>query len=186
MVADKDRCDQITGTYTRDYCYQLLATYSGKYFYCDRIVNDAYKLNCYLPAAIATGDLSYCAKTSVPYDSECYTNFSLSTGNLSGCLAMDSRYVVNSKDGCVYAFARAFAYPSACSYISTVYTRTNCYANTIAEATNLTVDKCAGVLNPDWADKCFTALAKQTLCHGFSIPFRYSFQNHYDITRLSG
>ncbi|MFA5077102.1 MAG: hypothetical protein WC488_01615 [Candidatus Micrarchaeia archaeon] len=162
MVANKDRCEPITGVYTRDYCYQLLAIYSGDYFYCDKIENDLYKFNCYTPAAIATGDETYCKKAGIIYDEDCYSNFSLTTGKLSGCLAISDPFEVNKRNGCMYAYARAFAYPSVCSYLSMVYMRTNCYANAIADATNLTVEKCDGVSNPDWRDKCFTSLAKQT------------------------
>ncbi|MEW6528953.1 MAG: hypothetical protein AB1391_03625 [Candidatus Micrarchaeota archaeon] len=161
VVTNFDQCSILSGVYTLNYCYQLAAQYSNDYSYCDLITDEgAYQYTCYLNAAIKTGKYSYCAKTGLEYRGKCYNEYSLETMDINGCLAANSTYTTGTADGCLRAFALKFSEPSACNYISSISIKTNCYANTIFQTFNLTIEKCSGIGHQDWKDRCFTETAK--------------------------
>lgn len=159
ILKGTDECFKLSGIYTVDYCYQLFAQYSHDYSYCKSIETKLYKFNCYKSAAIDTRNKTYCEKNDLEYIWDCYTNYSLSTGDISGCLVIDSTYARGSRDGCLNMYANQLGDPTACNYPSTVYIRTNCYANSIMNSQNLSIEKCFGITNSDWRDKCFTSYA---------------------------
>lgn len=159
VILNSNQCSLLSEVNTLNYCYQLVAQFSNDYSYCRRIVNDTiYQYACYLSAAIKTNNLSYCANTDLNYRGACYTNYSLETGNINGCIAANSTFTVGTADGCLRMFALKFSDPSACNYISDLDIRTNCYANTIFQTSNLTIEKCSAVLHPSWRDKCITMI----------------------------
>ena len=158
LVNGTDICWASSGSYVADYCYQLLAQYTGNYDYCDPITSSAYRFSCTQSAAIAERNVSYCKDNDLDYVWECYRNYSMMTGDIEGCFAIDP-YASGSRDGCLNAFASQLGDPSACNYLSGVYARTNCYANVILASQNLTLDRCSAITNPSWGDKCFTSLA---------------------------
>lgn len=159
VVSGENRCSQLTA-YSLDYCYQLLAQYTGDYSYCTGIGEFKYKANCLLDAALATRNMSYCELNELTYMPDCYVNYSLRTGDIAGCLALNNTYLTGSKDGCVYAFAENYTDPAACNYASTIFIRLNCYGDSILTAPqNLSLDKCAAVTHPGWKDKCYSAYA---------------------------
>ncbi len=157
-VEESNTCSLLYGA-NADYCYALLSQYSGDFSYCDAIASDLYKFKCYLAKAIEENDPSFCKKSPLEYMWECYKNYSLTTGSLEGCLEIDATYATGSRDGCINTYALEFAEPAACNRLSTIYMRTNCYANIILQQYNLTVQKCSGVSQSDWKDKCFTSAA---------------------------
>ncbi len=161
VTESKDECSLLSGAYTLDYCYQLLAQYSGDFTYCGSIRNGLYKFNCYLSAAVKERNVSYCANNELEYIWECYKNYSLETGSADGCLAITDPYASASRDGCLRTFAIKFSEPSACGYLSTLYMKTNCYADAIWTSANLSAEKCSEVGQEDWMDKCYTQLAVQ-------------------------
>lgn len=161
VVGNTNECSLLSGLYTLDYCYQLLAQYSNDFAYCDYVSTGAYKSNCYLSAAIAKDDKTYCEKNDLEYIWKCYSNYSVETGDIQGCFEID-KYASGTKDSCLNDYAKKYSDPSACNNLSTIYIRTNCYAEVILAATNLSVAKCDAVSQPSWRDKCFTYLAKNS------------------------
>lgn len=159
VVGGTDLCFGLSGVYTRDYCYQLTAQYTDDYSYCNSIATALYKFNCYKSAAVYERNLSYCEKNDLEYLWECYRNYSLATGDMNGCFAINNRFASGSRDGCFYTFAGAFGDPSACNYLSNMYAKTNCYANTILDGAELTVEKCSAIWQENWKDKCFSRMA---------------------------
>ncbi len=161
VVEKKNECSLLSGVYTVDYCYQLLAQYSGDYSYCGLVESGLYKFNCYLSAALAEKNYSHCANNELLYMWDCYRNYSLSSGDISGCNAISDKYVIGTRDGCLRAFALQYYDPSACNNLSTIYIRINCYADVILQTKNLSQEKCLAVANADWKDKCFSRFAAQ-------------------------
>ncbi|MBU0586165.1 hypothetical protein KJ780_01505 [Candidatus Micrarchaeota archaeon] len=162
VISNLDECMYLNGTITKDYCYQLLAQYSGNYYFCDDISNGEYKFNCFTSAAIAKENMAYCSQLQLNYYSQCYREYSLTLHNIDACLAIDPVYRVSSRDGCIFDYANEFDDPGSCQYLSTIYMRTNCYANVIWSAENLSISKCYNVPNQAWQEKCFSKFAELT------------------------
>ena len=158
LVDNKDYCHLFLGSYTKDYCYQLMAQNLHDFSYCRKTTTPLYEYNCYLSAAIELKKPEYCKNTDIEYIWDCYKNYSLALHDMNGCISIDN-YASNSKDGCFYEYAKKFEEPNACNYLSTIYMKTNCYADLIIGGTELTVAKCNAVQNPTWKDKCFSRAA---------------------------
>lgn len=162
-VAKKtNECSLLNSIVVSDYCYQLLAQYSKDFSYCNYIVTGRYKYGCYSNAAVEKKDHSYCKKNEIEYIWDCYRNYSLATTDINGCFEIDSKYAKGSRDGCLRIFARAFELPYACNYLSDIYSRTNCYADVILQATNLSMEKCEAIVHETWKDKCYGQYAFQS------------------------
>lgn len=160
VVKRTNQCSFLSGIYTLDYCYQLLAQYSKDFHYCDLITTGSYKFNCYLNASIEEKNKAYCAKNELEYIWNCYKEYSLAMQDVEGCFAI-SDYATNSKDGCLWSYALKFEEPSACNFLSTISLRINCYAEIVLQSTNLSVKKCSSIMAVNWKNKCFTNFAIQ-------------------------
>ncbi len=158
-IASKgNRCSGLR-TSDREYCYLLLAKYTNDYGYCDEIESDYFNASCYYAAAIYYKDYTYCEKDTLDYIWDCYRNYSLETGDLSACYEIDS-YAEGNFNSCLNNYASKYEDPSVCNGLTTIYMRTNCYAGIILSSQNLTLEKCSGVANPDWKDKCYSYYVK--------------------------
>ncbi|VVB98248.1 Uncharacterised protein [uncultured archaeon] len=160
LLSGENRCSFLAAS-KLDYCYQLLAQYSGDYSYCTGITGSTYKANCLLTAAITAKNMSYCALNDLEQLPDCYVNYSIATGDVQGCLALNNTYLTGSRDGCLNTLAKGYTEPAACNYASTVYIKMTCYGDSIlTHPENLSLGKCAGVAHPGWQDKCYSAYAK--------------------------
>ncbi len=166
VALKEDDCAGLANDSPKNYCYELLAIYSGNPLTCKQITGDnVYSLNCVSYFSEAFKDLSICDSDSLSLNSlwSCYTNYSLVTGDQAGCLKIDP-LATSSKFACAFDMAKKFGDPTDCQIITFALTqRDTCYEGAILYSNqNLSWKNCAGVVNQDWQEECYTSSAKLT------------------------
>src|SRR5208283_2714770 len=163
----EDDCAGLPSDSPRNYCYELYAIYMNNPLICDQIAadNNIYSLACVSYFAETLKNLSICDSDTLSTNSlwSCYTNYSLMTGDTSGCTNIDP-LATSSKFACAFDMAKKFGNPADCQIITFALTqRDTCYEGAILYSNqNLSWENCAGIVNPDWEDECYTASAKMT------------------------
>ncbi len=161
--AGRDRCDELTVTAEKYYCWQLYAVLSDNKLICTQIetVDGPYALDCFSYFAAKTHDLSFCRQGPLILDDlwKCYINYSLITGDLAGCdgihhLASTNRFT------CYYEYAKKYGNPHACDLMNDPRYAKTCYVGSIMNNTNLNFTYCAEIAEEIWKNKCYTESAK--------------------------
>lgn len=168
-----DKCHDLSLIAQQDYCYDLYAIASDNQLICTEMDNSfpRYSLDCYSHFAVETGNYSVCNHLMFDLDAlwQCYTNYSLLSGDMSGCAQIDPLATTN-RFACSFQFAEKYGDPTACQLINdTLVQRDTCYEGAILyNNTNLNWSKCAGVINYEWHNQCYSESARlydnESLC----------------------
>lgn len=157
-------CQDLSGEFERDYCYELYAKRTNQIGYCGnvRVTKDTdYQWRCYAYFAVREQDLALCNNVDLLRRWNCYTNYSLETGKTDGCVGIN--YAAYAKTSCFFDLAMMYGNPGVCEKITDAAEKSRCYAAVIyGYQRPIALEYCHPVTVDSWKNACYGEVAKIT------------------------
>jgi len=152
IVGKQDKCKELEGDFSRDYCYWIYARTTKFYNTCYKVTTDMYKTKCFTDWALEDGYVQACEEVPLLERWDCYTSYALVHHDPKGCEAI-SEFAGGSKNNCFYKLAMNMSNPCLCNNITNAGMRKICYGEVIFSEKHIDDANCE-CLPRDWKEAC--------------------------------
>ncbi len=152
IIARQDRCKELEGDFSRDYCYWMYAKTTKFYNTCYKVTTDSYKTKCFTDWAVDDGYMQACEEVTLLERWDCYTSYALAHHDPNGCEAI-SKFAEGSKNNCFYKLAMNTSNPCLCNSITNSAMRNMCYGELIFSNKTIEEEDCY-CLPERWESAC--------------------------------